>query len=315
MLYPNRRQVMQLAALCYLVSVSPTAAQTRPRLLLVHGRSQGGRSEAELLQEWTGALLEGARAAGIELPSDLEIVLPFYGDALDDVVREFELPLTSEITTRGDAFQDEFLVFQEEIVSEIRASQGITDQQIDEIYGDNPRERAPWNWEWVQAIIKAIDRHTPSVTQGFLETFMRDVFIYLQSSGARSIIDGIVTERLDARPTIVVAHSLGTVVMYNILRNTSALNVPLFVTLGSPLGIRAIRRRFRPLRYPANVGPWINAFDERDVVALNPLDTQSFPVTPQISNINNIDNQTDNRHGIIGYLDKPEVTQPILGAL
>ena len=129
------------------------------------------------------------------------------------------------------------------------------------------------------------------------------------------IIDGIVTERLDARPTIVVAHSLGTVVMYNILRNTSVLNVPLFVTLGSPLGIRAIRRRFRPLRYPANVGPWINAFDERDVVALNPLDQKSFPVTPQISNINNIDNQTDNRHGIIGYLDKPEVTQPILSVL
>ncbi|WP_282127118.1 alpha/beta hydrolase [Roseobacter litoralis] len=268
-----------------------------------------------MLQEWTGALLEGAWAAGVELPADLEIVLPFYGDALDEVVREFELPLTSEITTRGDAFQDEFLLFQEEIVSEIRASQGITDQQIDEIYGNNPRERAPWNWEWVQAIIKAIDRHTPSVSQGFLETFMRDVFIYLQSSGARSIIDGIVMERLDARPTIVVAHSLGTVVMYNILRNTSALNTPLFVTLGSPLGIRAIQRRFRPLRYPANVGPWINAFDERDVVALNPLDQQSFPVMPQIANINNIDNQTDNRHGIVGYLDKSEVALPILDAL
>ena len=181
-------------------------------------------------------------------------------------------------------------------------------------YGDNPRERAPWNWEWVQAIIKAIDRNIPSLTQSFLETFMRDVFIYLRSSRARSIIDGVVMERLDARPTIIVSHSLGTVVIYNILRNTSSLNAPLLVTLGSPLGIRAIQRRFRPLRYPANVGSWINAFDERDVVALNPLDQESFPVTPQIANISSIDNETNNRHGIVGYLNKSEIVLPILNA-
>ena len=77
----------------------------------------------------------------------------------------------------------------------------------------------------MQAIIKAIDKHTPSVTQGFLETFMRDVFIYLQSSGARSIIDRIVIDRLDDQPTVAVTHSLGTVVMYNILRNETALDV------------------------------------------------------------------------------------------
>ena len=138
MLNPNRRQVIQLAALSYYLAVNPAAAQTAPRLLLVHGRSQGGRSEAALLQEWTRALLEGAGATGIELPADLEIALPFYGDALDEVVREFELPLTSEIATRGDAFQDEFLVFQEEVLSEIRKSKGITDQQIDEILRRQP---------------------------------------------------------------------------------------------------------------------------------------------------------------------------------
>jgi hypothetical protein len=60
------------------------------------------------------------------------------------------------------------------------------------------------------------------------------------------------------------------------VRDTRRLQIPLLITVGSPLGIRAVRDQFRPLRYPP-VDGWYNAFDPRDVVALYPLDGENFP--------------------------------------
>jgi hypothetical protein len=91
--------------------------------------------------------------------------------------------------------------------------------------------------------------------------------------------------------------------------------VPLLVTVGSPLGIRAIRDQLAPISYPHGVKDWFNAFDTRDVVALFALDAQSFPVEPPIRNFAGIKNHTDNRHGIDGYLDDREVARTILTAV
>jgi hypothetical protein len=115
---------------------------------------------------------------------------------------------------------------------------------------------------------------------------------------------------------VVVAHSLGSVVAYNILRtDRRRLQIPLLVTVGSPLGIRSVRDQFRPLRYPTPVADWSNAFDKRDVVALYPLDQQNFPVQPRIQNDDTVNNGTGNRHGIVGYLTDGDVAKRIVDPL
>jgi pimeloyl-ACP methyl ester carboxylesterase len=117
-------------------------------------------------------------------------------------------------------------------------------------------------------------------------------------------------------PTIVIGHSLGSVVTYNILRtDPRALAIPLYLTVGSPLGIRAIREELRPLRFPPHVRTWYNARDTRDTVALYPLDANNFPVSPAVENYSAVRNDTDNRHGIAGYLDDSTVAARILAAI
>ncbi|MCS0639481.1 alpha/beta hydrolase [Streptomyces sp. LP05-1] len=74
-------------------------------------------------------------------------------------------------------------------------------------------------------------------------------------------------------PTVVVAHSLGTVVALEALHRHSG-PVPLLVTLGSPLGIRTAvlpRVRPQPVATPACVGRWLNFWDRDDIVAARPL--------------------------------------------
>jgi hypothetical protein len=88
----------------------------------------------------------------------------------------------------------------------------------------------------------------------------------------------------------------------------------MFVTVGSLLGDRNVRDPFRPLKYPP-VGQWYNAFDPRDVVALYPLDATNFPVTPDVVNNGSVTNQTDNRHGISGYLNDKDVARQIVSVL
>lgn len=119
-------------------------------------------------------------------------------------------------------------------------------------------------------------------------------------------------------PTVVVSHSLGTVVAYNLLRREGrqqGWNIPLFVTLGSPLGVDAMRKKLAPIEHPACVRCWFNAYDPRDVVALFPLDEKNFDVDPPIVNKGDVNNLTSNRHGISGYLSDPEVARAIHAAL
>jgi hypothetical protein len=66
---------------------------------------------------------------------------------------------------------------------------------------------------------------------------------------------------------------------------------------------------------PACVRDWYNAFDPRDVVALYPLDAHNFPIRPPIENKSTVDNFTDNRHGIDGYLGDADVARKIFEAI
>jgi hypothetical protein len=91
--------------------------------------------------------------------------------------------------------------------------------------------------------------------------------------------------------------------------------VPLLITLGSPLGIMQIRNAFRPLKYPPGVQGWFNAYDERDYVALYPLDQNNFALTPAIENYGAVQNQPPGRHAIVDYLSNEKVADRIFGAL
>ena len=86
------------------------------------------------------------------------------------------------------------------------------------------------------------------------------------------------------------------------------------ITVGSPLGLRAISSKLGIAENPAGKDGWYNAYDERDIVALNPLDDTFFPADPAIVNNNKVRNKTDNRHGIIGYLNDKDVATIIAAA-
>lgn len=124
-------------------------------------------------------------------------------------------------------------------------------------------------------------------------------------------------------PNIVVAHSLGTVVALETLhetRNGRHPDVPLLITLGSPLGIRtAVQPRVRPhpLATPASVGRWLNFWDRDDLVAARPH-LEDF-VRPNAAAVLPASRRVDSDgawvHPAAKYLAQPAVAGPLVEAL
>ena len=283
------------------------------KILLVHGRSQGGKDQTQLRTSWIEALNKGYRAAGLTPPADADISFPYYADILDgltDAPPELGEEAASP-TVSLDAFQQEML-------DELRKAMTISDEEIQEELRasadpssfEDGEEWVPPNWEWVQNVLRVIARKHPAFANRMLARFTKDVWVYLTHPGVRDRVDGIVSALLTGEPTVIVAHSLGTIVAYSVLHRKKR-NIPRLVTLGSPLGVDAVRRQLEPISFPDGVGEWINGYDEQDFVALRGLDEASFDVWPRIQNLSTLKNQTFNRHSIVGYLDDAAVARAI----
>ncbi|RSK38455.1 alpha/beta fold hydrolase [Hymenobacter perfusus] len=279
---------------------------------MIHGRGQASQQPEQLKQAWLAALRRGCDRGQVQLPADTVVEFPYYGDLLASLVAQVGTPLGRELRAKG-AMPTPNEALQGEILMEIAARAGLRDSDIRLEAGNLPIQKGPANWEWVQAIVRGLD-HIPGLNSRLIEAFTRDVHVYLTYAGVRAQIDQVIAAALGDDPCVVVAHSLGSVVAYNVLRTRLATpRYPQLVTVGSPLGIRAIKQQLAtPLVSPPCIGQWFNAYDDRDVVALVPLDEERFNVTPPIENKGDVLNFTENRHGIEGYLADPVVAQRIV---
>jgi hypothetical protein len=289
------------------------------QLVFVHGRAQQDKDARALKDEWMAAWRRGLGKTGLEVPlADHDIRFPYYGQTLFELAGGTPAEQAAEIVIRGAEGDAEGMALLAAVMEEARTRVGITDAEIAEEAGAVVAERGVQNWEWVQAVCRRLDRH-PGLSGASLALATNDVFQYLRNDGLRAGIDEGVAAAVDpGTPTVLVSHSLGTVVAYSLLRDrmySAGWQIPQFVTLGSPLAIRAVRAGFEPVRSPASVGHWFNAMDERDIVALYPLIKPHFDVDPPITNKTDVDNHTRNRHGIAGYLEDPVVARLIHDAV
>lgn len=290
------------------------------RLVFVHGRSQEKKDGIALKKEWIDAFKKGLAKGGLQLPiAESDIKFPYYGQALFDLVSDVAPDKVADIVVRGAAEDRASAVFLEKVLIDVLEKQGVTEARLVADAGGAVIERGLQNKGWVLTLLRAIDKYVPGASGASIALITKDVYQYLRNPGLRDTIDEGVRQALsDQMPLVVVGHSLGTVVCYNILRRdgkSAGWQVPLLVTLGSPLGISAIRDGLAPIRSPDCVHSWVNAFDPADAVALYALDKSHFKVNPAIRNLSHVHNGTDNRHGISGYLDDEIVARRIHEAL
>jgi hypothetical protein len=287
------------------------------QLVFIHGRAQQHKDPEALKRSWIEAWGRGLAKSGLSLPIDEKAIrFPYYGDTLAGLV---EGGTAADVIVKGDEAPPEERQFVAAVLEEAREQRELTDGQILALAETEIVERGPKNWRWVRAIIKALDEHLPGASGATLATVTFDVYHYLRNPGVRDEIEtGVRTAIPGDAEVVVVGHSLGSVVGYNLLRREGTSNdwkVPLYITLGSPLAVTAIRKALQPLTSPTCVDGWLNAMDPDDIVALYPLQPPRFGLQPEIENKTDVGNHTANHHGIAGYLDDSVVARRIYEAL
>jgi hypothetical protein len=275
---------------------------------------QEGKDPAALRQVWEDALGKAWGAAGLA-PKKYALQMPFYGDILHRLTEEIRRK-SQGVTPRGGATADEYTPVEEALIREMGARAKVSDDEVRRELGQEVVARGPLNSEWVQGIARVLERRVPALGNLGLG-FVRQVDAYLTRPHIREAVDDLVRPCLVGEPTVVVAHSLGTVISYRLLQAAAgALQVALYVTLGSPLGMEVVKRNVRPPRpgVPGGVGHWLNATDERDYVALiSRLDRDTF--ADGIENLSDVHNSQQDAHSIVDYLQVTTVAKRIHSAL
>lgn len=281
------------------------------RLVFVHGMRQEGHLVTDLLKAWRDSLYGTWHRLGLARP-DLEPEMPFYGDVLDRLTREIH----GEVTGVGRGAPGTALSQTEEaMIREFASAFGIADADVRVELGAEVVARGPANWEWVQAMGRVLEQRIPLFRKIGLSLVVQ-VDGYLNRPHIRQAVDDIVAPFLKPGPLVLVSHSLGTIVSYLLLRKSNVANVPLFVTLGSPLGINAVKDCMKPpkLVKPVQVDLWFNGVDERDFVALYAtLNASTF--CAGIENVTDIHNREEDAHSIVDYLADERVARAIHKAL
>jgi hypothetical protein len=163
------------------------------------------------------------------------------------------------------------------------------------------------------------------LTRNVTKTFLRDVNDLFVDKVKGNLMRESLRERLRAGggPFIVISHSQGTMIAYTVLMEPefANLDIPLFVTLGSPLGIDEVQDFIRELTgskklvVPPNVRRWVNVCDPLDPVALDKdISGDYAPNSRGVKVQNHLKFNPDSvrhPHSGTGYLSMEEVRQPV----
>lgn len=289
------------------------------RMILVHGINQEGKNAQKIHDEWLGTLHNAFALQGPDPLGKLSrIEAAFYGDKLDELSSKW---VTSQAIALGaEAAPDDFDEFAIDALKEMALRMGATEAQLDaEVATTVVALRAGPHKKWVKANARVIESISPFRGTVALR-ILGQAHAYIRNEHVHDEVNKLVRPLLeDDEPVIVVSHSLGTIVSYSLLRefarNGRPRNSPLFLTLGSPLGIESVRKGFsKPRTRPADVSRWVNCADPEDFVALRAeLTRDNFG--GDIHNYPDFNNGHENPHSIAGYLSDPRVAREIAEAI
>lgn len=158
---------------------------------------------------------------------------------------------------------------------------------------------------------------------------LKDVHDFFFDADRRRIMVDCLLARLSTGggPFVVVGHSQGSMIAYDVLRglDPAEYNIPLFVTIGSPLGLPPVRDQFRKwagvksLPFPHCVKRWVNVANLFDIVCADrnlndDIDKKSMASGQSFENVKingpNKELRWD-RHSATGYLRTDEVRREV----
>jgi hypothetical protein len=237
-------------------------------IVVVHGIGQQTEGGLTLHDRFFPALAEGVvRAGGSVRPDD--VVFASYGDFFRQRAEVLAPVPYFDARDVEEGYESELLLALWQRAASVDPRVVPPDEEV--------LARTP---VWASRALAALSRSRflAGVGDRLLIGNLKQVRRYFTDDTLRSDIRKAVALAVAQDTRVVVAHSLGSVVAYEVLCAAPDLPVRSFVTLGSPLGLPNLvfdrlqpepRSRGAEIRghWPESVGTWTNIADAGDVVA------------------------------------------------
>lgn len=264
-------------------------------IVLVHGTGQQLKSAASLEEhEWLPSLAQGLRKAGFEQVADgiwqeghgrggIDIRMAFYAHLFLKKGQQGDDPrqLTDEEMYLASALAEEWL--ERAATRSSRSSErSIAERELFAIRGELGVAQGS------RAVARVVAQHLAKLhwfarfgmffAEKFVGQSLAQVTQYFTDPEIRRSAQATVRSLIGRETKIVIGHSLGSVVAYESVQQLRQ-PLPLFVTIGSPLGLDTIiysRLQPQPPGFPSAVRRWVNVADRDDFFAFEPNLTSLF---------------------------------------
>lgn len=293
------------------------------KIIFIHGMNQQIYNAETLKQYWLHVFQTGLKHADIDIDvDDLDISLPFYGDLLSKHKLNNTLDLGTFLpkSIMNFKFPFHFGNNNASIVTE-------KDPCVASLPTFNPDQSESFTQRLTMVSSIAKDRalkelviflnHYPKLHESLIQKFLIETYLYLSNPEFMHEVHHRVMRHLNPKEEhIIVAHSLGTVIAYNLLHKVRGFRIKRFITLGSPLAFKVIQDKLPiPISRPKHLsGDWMNFYSPDDFLTAFSLSEAPFDFKPPILN-QPIKTLINNPHKITGYLENRAVIESIVEAL
>ncbi|MFB6700889.1 hypothetical protein [Streptomyces rubiginosohelvolus] len=279
----------------------------------VHGIRQRDTNALKLTEDWNLALAEGVSLHCGPTSPTLSVITPYYGD----VFPKGRFQLGDDDPSEGSAETDE-----EQLELLAQALEAHTPPVPGERPAAGTLGAPPRVSPRITAALARIDRRCgPGVGKALL-TRVSEVYGYFSAKSKHDGMADTVRDRVSeaveqSRATLIIAHSLGSVIVYDMFRrgrfpSGADDSVSMLITCGSPLAWLPLRRELGlrasdELQLPPGVR-WLNVFDPRDPVTAG---VGLFGIAPGVTDVA-VDND-DDPHAASRYLEQQPVAAAVHG--
>lgn len=271
------------------------------KVVCIHGISQEYEAQEVLEEKWTPALCGGVRNAGGKIDRT-DVAMCFYGGLFRPQVQTMKNIAAAEDRIENDFEREILLSLAEASEPPVGANKALAVGRP------------------IQALLQVVARSPffGNCAQQVVIRWLKQVWWYVNNDHqVRELAQQCLLKSIGDNTRVLVAHSLGSIIAYEVLCANPALPVRTLITLGSPLGIPALGPRLRPPitqppgQWPGGLTAWFNIADQTDIVALEKQLSKVFGDHVQDHPVHN----GVRMHDVTPYLTAPETGRAVLASL
>lgn len=288
------------------------------KIIFIHGINQQNLDAMSFEKHWLDVFNIGLNKNNLNLDAeDFRFSFPFYGDILTSY--NFKNTLNLETIKINDEFFNKLPPFFERYRKVPSSSNVIPllphyEYDLHSSLKNKFLSLSQLAKDRALREMVILLNNFPDLHESLVEKFVSEAYLYWYQPSFKEAIHDRITACFDPNEKhIVIAHSLGTVIAYNVLQELAPhYHVERFITLASPLPFNVVQRHIpSPMSRPQVLqGDWYNFYSRDDYLTTFPMVEPLFDFEPKIQN-KLITTFVDRPHEIIGYLQHPSVIRCI----